>query len=175
MTAAIAWSPTAASGAAAPWCWPAARTASAKVPALAAALPASVRSLTPKEYSNPRQLDDGGVLIVGASATGVQLADEIQRTGRAVTLAVGEHIRMPRVYRGRDIQWWLYVAGILDQRFDAVDDLVRARRVPSPQLVGTPRARDAGSECARATRREHRRPPGRHARRQGAVLRLAAQ
>ncbi len=108
------------------------------VPALAANLPPSVRSLTPKEYKNPRQLEDAGVLIVGASATGLQLADEISATGRAVTLAVGEHIRMPRVYRGRDIQWWMYVAGILDQRFDQVDDLVRARRIPSPQLIGTP-------------------------------------
>jgi putative flavoprotein involved in K+ transport len=109
-----------------------------RVPAMAAALPDSVRSLTPKEYKNPGQLDDAGVLIVGASATGLQLADELQASGRAVTLAVGEHIRMPRVYRGRDIQWWLFVAGILDQRFDAVEDLVRARRVPSPQLIGTP-------------------------------------
>jgi putative flavoprotein involved in K+ transport len=108
------------------------------VPPLAAALPGSVRSMTPKEYRNPGQLDDAGVLVVGASATGLQLADEIHASGRAVTLAVGEHIRMPRTYRGRDIQWWLTVAGILDQRFDAVDDLVRVRRIPSPQLIGTP-------------------------------------
>lgn len=107
------------------------------VPALATELPPSVRSLTTKEYRNPSQLDAGGVLIVGASASGVQLADEIHRSGRAVTLAVGEHIRMPRVYRGLDIQWWLDACGILDERYDAVDDIVRARRVPSPQLVGT--------------------------------------
>src|SRR5262249_50451960 len=81
---------------------------------------------------------DRGVLIVGASATGVQLADEIQRSGRQVTLAVGEHIRMPRIYRGLDIQWWLDAIGILDERYDEVDDIVRARRVPSPQLIGTP-------------------------------------
>jgi putative flavoprotein involved in K+ transport len=110
----------------------------ANVPAMAGALPVGVRRMTAKSYRNPAQLDDGGVLVVGASATGVQLADEIARSGRAVTLAVGEHIRMPRTYRGRDVQWWLDAAGILDQRFDAVDDLVRARRVPSPQLVGTP-------------------------------------
>jgi putative flavoprotein involved in K+ transport len=108
------------------------------VPAHAAKLPASVRSLTPLQYRNPAQLEDAGVLIVGASATGLQLADEIHASGRPVTLAVGEHIRLPRTYRGRDIQWWMYVAGILDQRFDAVEDLVRARRVPSPQLVGNP-------------------------------------
>jgi putative flavoprotein involved in K+ transport len=108
------------------------------LPPLAAQLPASVRSLTAKDYRNPQQLDPAGVLVVGASATGLQLAEEIQASGRAVTLAVGEHIRMPRVYRGRDIQFWLNALGILDQRFDAVEDLVRARRVPSPQLVGTP-------------------------------------
>ena len=108
------------------------------VPSLSAALPASVRSLTPREYHNPRQLDDRTVLVVGASASGVQLADEIARSGRRVMLAVGEHIRMPRTYRGRDIQWWLDAAGVLDERHDAVDDIVRARRVPSPQLIGTP-------------------------------------
>jgi putative flavoprotein involved in K+ transport len=107
-------------------------------PAFAAQLPKTLHTLSSKDYRNPRQLDDQGVLVVGASATGLQLADEIQRSGREVTLAVGEHIRMPRVYRGRDIQWWLDAVGILGQRYDAVDDIVRARRVPSPQLVGTP-------------------------------------
>lgn len=107
------------------------------VPAIAAELPASVQSLTTKEYRNPSQLDDRGVLIVGASATGLQLADEINRSGRTVTLAVGEHIRMPRLYRGLDIQYWLDACGVLDERYDEVEDLDRARRVPSPQLVGT--------------------------------------
>jgi putative flavoprotein involved in K+ transport len=78
------------------------------------------------------------VLVVGASASGVQLADELHRSGRPVTLAVGEHVRMPRTYRGRDILWWLDAAGVLDQRYDEVDDLVRARNVPSMQLVGSP-------------------------------------
>jgi putative flavoprotein involved in K+ transport len=110
----------------------------ANVPAMAGALPTGVRRMTAKTYKNPRQLDGAGVLVVGASATGLQLADEIAKSGRAVTLAVGEHIRLPRTYRGKDVQWWLDAAGILDQKFDAVDDLVRARRVPSPQLVGTP-------------------------------------
>jgi putative flavoprotein involved in K+ transport len=108
------------------------------VPALAAALPATIASLTPLQYRNPGQLEDGGVLVVGAAATGVQLADEIQRSGRPVTLAVGEHIRMPRIYRGRDVQWWMDAARILDQRYDEVDDLARARGVPSLQLAGHP-------------------------------------
>ena len=111
------------------------------VPELAARLPRGIRSLTAKEYRNPAALDWGRVLVVGASATGLQLADELRRSGRPVTLAVGEHIRMPRLYRGRDIQWWLEAVGILDERYDEVDDIVRARRVPSPQLVGSAQRR----------------------------------
>ena len=108
------------------------------VPALSAAVPASVARLTPFEYRDPAQLPDGGVLVVGASATGVQLAAEIRRSGRPVTLSVGEHVRLPRVYRGRDVLWWMDASGVWDQRYDEVDDLTRARRLPSPQLVGTP-------------------------------------
>jgi putative flavoprotein involved in K+ transport len=108
------------------------------VPALRQALPPSIESLTPFEYRNPDQLPDGGVLIVGASATGVQLADEIHRSGRRVTLSVGEHVRLPRMYRGRDVLWWMHASGVWNQRYDEIDDLTRARRLPSPQLVGTP-------------------------------------
>jgi putative flavoprotein involved in K+ transport len=110
----------------------------ASVPALAAGVPRAVTMLTPLQYRRPEQLPDGGVLVVGASASGVQLADEIQRSGRPVTLAVGEHVRVPRVYRGRDIQWWMDAAGVLDQRYDEIDDHDRARGVPSLQLAGYP-------------------------------------
>nr|WP_091417427.1 NAD(P)-binding domain-containing protein [Friedmanniella luteola] len=108
------------------------------VPSLSAGVPASVAQLTPFGYRNPDQLPDGGVLVVGASATGVQLAAELARAGRPVTLAVGEHVRMPRTYRGRDVLWWMDRTGLWEERHDAVDDLDRARRLPSPQLVGTP-------------------------------------
>jgi putative flavoprotein involved in K+ transport len=111
------------------------------VPALAAALPAGVDQLTPFDYRGPDQLADGGVLVVGASATGVQLAAEARRSGRPVVLATGEHVRMPRTYRGRDVLWWMEASGIWDERYDAVDDLDRARRLPSPQLVGSPERR----------------------------------
>jgi putative flavoprotein involved in K+ transport len=108
------------------------------VPQSAEAVPGTIHTLTPMNYRNPEELEDGGVLVVGASATGIQLASEIHRSGRPVTLAVGEHIRAPRTYRGRDIQWWMDAAGVLDQRYDEVDDIDRARRVPSLQLVGSP-------------------------------------
>src|SRR6185436_14118045 len=86
----------------------------------------------------PDQLPEGGVLVVGASATGVQLAAELTRSGRPVTVAVGVHVRLPRVYRGRDVLWWMHSSGVWDERYDEIDDLTRARSLPSPQLVGTP-------------------------------------
>ena len=107
------------------------------VPSLARLVPAGITSVTPAAYRNPDQLPGGGVLVIGASASGIQLADELHRSGRPVTLAVGEHVRMPRTYRGRDILWWLDATGVLDQRYDEVDDLTRARNVPSMQLVGS--------------------------------------
>jgi putative flavoprotein involved in K+ transport len=107
------------------------------VPPFGEAVPASVAQLTPFDYRNPAQLPDGGVLVVGASATGVQLAAELVRSGRPVTLSVGEHVRLPRTYRGRDVLWWMAQSGLWDERYDQVEDLARARRLPSPQLVGT--------------------------------------
>ncbi len=112
-----------------------------RVPALAAHLPASVRQLAPIHYRNPDQIDPGRVLVVGASASGVQIADELRRSGRDVTLAVGDHVRLPRIYRGMDIHWWMDTMGLLDDRHDEVEDIVRARRLPSLQLVGSPEKR----------------------------------
>ena len=108
------------------------------VPPFSAAVPPSIVQVTPFDYRNPAQLPAGGVLAVGASATGVQLAAELARSGRPVTLAVGEHVRLPRTYRGRDVLWWMDRTGVWDERYDEVDDLTRARRLPSPQLVGSP-------------------------------------
>jgi putative flavoprotein involved in K+ transport len=110
----------------------------ASVPSCAAGVPDTIDTLTPMAYRNPGQLAPGGVLVVGASATGIQLAHEIHLSGRPVTLCVGEHIRAPRVYRGKDIQWWMEHSGVHHERYDAVDDIARARGVPSMQLVGSP-------------------------------------
>jgi putative flavoprotein involved in K+ transport len=108
------------------------------VPSIRSSLPATIEQFTPFDYRRPDLLPEGGVLVVGASATGIQLAAEIHHSGRPVTLSVGEHVRLPRTYRGRDVLWWMDVSGVWNQRFDEIDDLTRARSLPSPQLVGTP-------------------------------------
>ena len=109
------------------------------IPKVAEAVPADIQQVTSWEYRNPDQLAEGAVIVVGASATGLQLAEEIHCAGRPVTIALGEHVRMPRIYRGRDIQWWMDAAGILDEGLDEIDDINRARHLPSPQLVGSRR------------------------------------
>jgi len=107
------------------------------IPPVAALLPPDITTITPSQYRTPGQLEEGGVLVVGAAATGIQLADEIQRSGRQVTVAVGGHVRSPRVYRGMDIQWWMDVTGLNDEMYTDVDEVDRVRRLPSFQLAGT--------------------------------------
>ncbi|MET0521887.1 MAG: NAD(P)-binding domain-containing protein [Jiangellaceae bacterium] len=130
----------------------AAGTTRSVVPPVARRLPDGIVSVPAIEYRNPDQLPNGGVLVVGASASGVQIAEELQRSGRPVRLAVGEHVRVPRRYRGHDILWWMEAVGILDERWDEMDDLVRARKLPSLQLVGAARTLDLNALQASGVR-----------------------
>ena len=106
------------------------------VPPASRRLASSITQIVPADYRRPGQLPAGGVLVVGASSTGVQLADEIQQTGRQVTLAVGRHTRLPRHYRGDDIMRWLDRLGVLSQPAEAVHAIEISRQQPSLQLVG---------------------------------------
>ncbi len=115
-----------------------------RVPGVAARLPDHLAQLHAARYRRPAQLGAGPALVVGASASGVQIADELQRSGRAVTIAVGEHVRLPRRYRGRDIYWWMDALGLLEEQPADPDELTRARRSPSSQLAGTPERRSLG-------------------------------
>jgi putative flavoprotein involved in K+ transport len=108
----------------------------AKVPELATGLAPDVAQLTAAGYRSPSSLPDGGVLVVGCSASGVQIAYELASAGRRVVLAAGGHTRLPRRYRGRDILWWLDRIGSLDRTIEQVPDPAIARSEPSLQLAG---------------------------------------
>jgi putative flavoprotein involved in K+ transport len=122
---------------------------SPQVPAISNRLSPKVRQVHASQYRNPGALPQGRVLVVGASASGLQIAHELAGSGRDVTLAVGRHIRMPRRYCGRDIMWWLEVSGILAEQHAEVPDIMRARQQPSLQLSGQLEAMDL-STAARA-------------------------
>lgn len=112
------------------------------VPGWAAGLPQGIRQVTATDYRGARGLPEGGVLVVGASATGAQLAAEIQASGRPVTLAVGRHVRAPRRYRGRDVFHWLHRSGFLYEPRQPGEDPAHLIALPSLQLIGT----EAGHE-----------------------------
>ncbi|WP_375688634.1 NAD(P)-binding domain-containing protein [Pseudooceanicola sp. LIPI14-2-Ac024] len=123
----------------------------AAVPGFAHAVPGSVDQLTPLAYKSPQQVRPGGVLVVGGSATGLQLAAELHAAGHEVILSTGEHIRTPRHYRGRDIHWWMEATGLHATPVTEVDDVERVRRLPSLQLIGssTPKFTDLSALQAR--------------------------
>ena len=110
---------------------------SSSLPKHASDVPPDIFTIDSMNYRRPSQLPDGPVMVIGASATGTQLAQEIHRSGRPVTMCVGEHIRVPRVYRCRDILWWMDACGLQDERYDEVEDIRRGREIPSLQLAGS--------------------------------------
>jgi putative flavoprotein involved in K+ transport len=106
------------------------------VPEVAAGLDSSMEQLHAAHYRRPDLLPDGGVLVVGAGASGLQISAELRAAGRSVVIASGRHARALRRYRGRDIWWWLERTGSLDQTVDEVADIEAARRSPSLGLTG---------------------------------------
>lgn len=74
-----------------------------------------ITQLHSSQYRNPEQLPDGGVLVVGAGSSGVQIAEELRRAGKEVYLAVGAHDRPPQRYRGRAFVWWLGTLGLWEK------------------------------------------------------------
>lgn len=112
-------------------------TTQASRPAFARDLPGDIAQVTPLDYKRPSDLPPGKVLVVGASASGAQIARELQLSGRDVTLSVGEHVRAPRHYRDADLFAWMEITGRWSEGYETVEDLDRHRRLPSLQLTGS--------------------------------------
>jgi putative flavoprotein involved in K+ transport len=102
-----------------------------RIPAMAADLPETVVQTDPTHYRNPDSLPPGAVLVVGAGASGIQIAEELVAAGRTVFLAVSRHRRIPRRFRGRDAYWWLDRMG----RFEQTVDVLPGRRWPPHTAV----------------------------------------
>ena len=119
-------------------------TGDAAAPYVPFPVPPEIASLHSADYRSPDVLPDGPVLVVGAGATGQQLALELSAAGRDVVLSVGRHSRAPRRYRGRDIFDWLEVLGDFDRTVDELPDLEAAKRVPLFPLSGANGGEDLG-------------------------------
>lgn len=86
---------------------------------------AGVQQMHSIDYKNPGQLPEGGVLVVGAGASGGQIAEELVSAGRKVYHSIGRHIRPPRFYRDREGAYWTGVLG----RWDTVNRDTKARNI----------------------------------------------
>ncbi|ORE91567.1 FAD dependent oxidoreductase [Stappia sp. 22II-S9-Z10] len=111
-------------------------------PQYARALDRSIFQMHSREYRNPEQFPEGGVLIVGTGQSGVQLMEDFVRAGRKVHLAVGPAPRSPRLYRGRDATDWLYDAGHYEMTIDEHPDPAKALGQTNHYMSG----RDGGKE-----------------------------
>ena len=111
-------------------------------------IPPHVVQIDAAMFKHASQLPPGNVLIVGASASGCQIAEELldyndendtdpEYFGE-ITISVGKHLRLPRSYRGKDIVHWLDAIGF----FKSPGRQEEERGSPGPQLIGTPDHRD---------------------------------
>lgn len=89
-----------------------------RIPPPASELPAHLFQTDPTRYRNPDGLPPGAIIVVGAGASGIQIAEELVGAGRTVFLAVSPHRRVPRRFRGRDVYWWLDRLGRFEQTID---------------------------------------------------------
>jgi putative flavoprotein involved in K+ transport len=106
------------------------------------AFPSSVLQLHSNEYRRPSQLPEGAVMVVGSGQSGCQIAEELLGAGRAVYLSVGRCPWVPRRYRGRDLVWWMFEMGVMDQTSDALPS-PEARLLCNHALSGT----EGGHTC----------------------------
>lgn len=77
------------------------------LPALATGLPPHIQQLHTEDYRRPAQLPDGNVLVVGSGQSSCQIVEELQAAGHRVYLSLGQNIRAPIRYRGRETTDWV--------------------------------------------------------------------
>ena len=96
-----------------------------RIPIAHAEVPESIMQVHSSAYRNPHQLPPGAVLVVGSGASGVQIAQELNESGRKVYLSVGRYRRTPRSYRGQDIYWWFGALDIWNSSLEQYPDFKR--------------------------------------------------
>jgi len=107
-----------------------------RIPRFNGALSSDIRQLHSDFYRNPQSLPDGAVLVVGSAQSGAQIAEELYQNGRKVYLSVSRSGRVPRRYRGRDINWWSNVLGLYGRTVDQLK-YPREKFGGKPHISGT--------------------------------------
>jgi putative flavoprotein involved in K+ transport len=108
---------------------------SAKTPGFAASIPSNILQIHSSRYRNPGALPQGAVLVVGTGQSGAQIAQELYQSGRTVYLSIGSAGRVPRRYRGKDINDWLTRMGRFDTKVQELKS-PQAKFHAHPQISG---------------------------------------
>jgi len=108
---------------------------SPKLPKVSEAIPADILQLHSMEYRKPSSLREGAVLVVGSGQSGVQIAEELYQSGKKVFLSIGSGGRVPRRYRGKDINDWFARMGMFDTTVEELPS-AKAKFHPHPQISG---------------------------------------
>ena len=108
---------------------------SPKIPTFGMAIPPSILQIHSMDYKNPSALPAGAVLVVGTGQSGAQIAEELYQSGRKVYLSIGSAGRVPRRYRGQDINDWFTRIGMFDTKVGELKS-PRAKFAPHPQISG---------------------------------------
>jgi putative flavoprotein involved in K+ transport len=108
---------------------------SPKIPPFAGDIPADIFQLHSMQYRNSSSLREGAVLVVGTGQSGAQIAEELYQSGRTVYLSIGSAGRVPRRYRGRDINDWFTRMGMFDTTINQLKS-PQAKFAPHPQISG---------------------------------------
>jgi putative flavoprotein involved in K+ transport len=98
-------------------------------------LSSSISQIHSDSYRNPDALPGGAVLVVGSAQSGAQIAEELYQSGRQVYLSVSSAGRVPRRYRGKDINWWSDRLGLYDRTVDQLPS-PRAKFGGKPHISG---------------------------------------
>jgi len=106
-----------------------------KIPKLSEDLPEEILQLHSMDYKNPASLPGGAVLVVGTGQSGAQIAEELYQSGRKVYLSVGNAGRVPRRYRGKDINDWFTRIGLFDTKVEELK-APRDKFAFHPQISG---------------------------------------
>lgn len=106
-----------------------------KIPRFSERIPSNILQMHSMDYKNPSRLPAGAVLVVGTGQSGAQIAEELCQSGRKVYLSIGSAGRVPRRYRGRDINDWFSRMGMFDTKVGELKSPADKFQ-PHPQISG---------------------------------------
>ena len=109
-----------------------------KIPLISKKIPNSILQLHAGDYRNPSNLPKGSVVVVGGGQSGCQIVEDLQNAGRQVFLCTSKVGRIPRRYRGKEIDDWLIDSGFFDVTFEELEDKNMALAT-QPQVSGVGR------------------------------------